>query len=59
MMVMIGYIFMFKMVKKNEKFRFRNSSWVNTSFKCFSVDEQHALFYLALTQYEQSILYFY
>ena len=30
MLVMIGYIFMFKMVKKNAKFRFRNSSWVHT-----------------------------
>ena len=33
MLVMVGYIFMFKMVKKNAKFRFRNSSWVNTSLK--------------------------
>ena len=31
MLVMIGYIFMFKMVTTNTKFRFRNFSWVNTS----------------------------
>ena len=31
--VMIGYIFIVKMVKKNAKFRLRNSSWVNTSLK--------------------------
>ena len=30
MLVMIGYIFMFKMVKKNAKSRFWNSSWVHT-----------------------------
>ena len=35
MLVMIGYIFMLKMVKKNAKFRFRNRSWVNTSLKRF------------------------
>ena len=28
-LVMIGYILMFKMVKINAEFRFRNSSWVN------------------------------
>ena len=33
MLVMIGYIFMFRMVKKNANFRFRNSSWVNTPLK--------------------------
>ena len=32
-LVMIGYIFMFKMVKKNAKFRFINTSWVNTFLK--------------------------
>ena len=33
MLVMVGYIFMFKQVKKNGKFWFRNSTWVNTSLK--------------------------
>ena len=37
MLVMIGYIFMFKMVKKNAKFRFRNNSWVNTSLNQLSL----------------------
>ena len=33
MLVIIGYIFVFRMVKKNAKFRFRNSSWVNPPLK--------------------------
>ena len=33
MLVMTAYISMFKMVKKNANFRFRNGSWVNTPSK--------------------------
>ena len=33
MLVMIGYIFMFKMVKKLQNSGFRNSSWVHTPLK--------------------------
>ena len=40
MFVMIGYIFMFKMVEKKCNFRFRNGSWVNTSLNA-SVSAGH------------------
>ena len=49
MLVMIGYIFMFKMVKKNAEFRFRNSSWVNTSL---NTDQVHVVGQLQYTNRE-------